>query len=386
MKYLNSLKWMVKWAACLMLTTLIIFLTQGFNFQLENVQFENVPLEKPSRTSENVHTFYYGWYGNPDTDGEYLHWNHAILPHWSDTTWDNAGNFPGGEDIGADYYPQLGCYSSNDSSTICKHMEMIKNAGIGVLVLSWWGKGRFEDKSVMKYLDIAENYDLKIAFHIEPFYKSIEEFKEQLEYLESNYLGHSSVFRIDGKPFYYVYDSYKIKLEEWKKLLKVDGEMSIRKTNLDGIFIGLWVEENEEQFFLESGFDGFYTYFASEGFVYGSTISNWREMAQFAKANKLLFIPCAGPGYLDKKIRPWNVANSKNRAAGKYYERMFHAAVTSKPDFIGITSFNEWHEGSQIEPAVPKKIDGYEYSDYGKDVSPDFYLKQTRQLIDEWIK
>ncbi|WP_228377905.1 hypothetical protein [Chryseobacterium luteum] len=30
-------------------------------------------------------------------------------------------------------------------------------------------------------------------------------------------------------------------------------------------------------------------------------------------------------------------------------------AVNVNPDFIGITSFNEWHEGIQIEPAVPKK-------------------------------
>jgi hypothetical protein len=34
---------------------------------------------------------------------------------------------------------------------------------------------------------------------------------------------------------------------------------------------------------------------------------------------------------------------------------MFMSAINTNPDFIGITSFNEWHEGTQIEPAIPKK-------------------------------
>ena len=31
----------------------------------------------------NVHAFYYPWYGNPEHDGRYLHWNHRRLPHWN---------------------------------------------------------------------------------------------------------------------------------------------------------------------------------------------------------------------------------------------------------------------------------------------------------------
>ena len=66
----------------------------------------------------HVHTFYYGWYGNPEIDGAYNNWNHHILPHWVDTTWNNLGRYPGGDDIGANYYPRLGCYSSNDPELI----------------------------------------------------------------------------------------------------------------------------------------------------------------------------------------------------------------------------------------------------------------------------
>ena|SRR3990167_3120945 len=33
---------------------------------------------------DNLHIFYYGWYGNPGTNGKWLHWNHEILPFWGD--------------------------------------------------------------------------------------------------------------------------------------------------------------------------------------------------------------------------------------------------------------------------------------------------------------
>ncbi len=40
---------------------------------------------KPTTNAQflGVGAFYYVWYGAPDTDGSYMHWNHSILPHWS---------------------------------------------------------------------------------------------------------------------------------------------------------------------------------------------------------------------------------------------------------------------------------------------------------------
>ncbi|MDX1286381.1 MAG: glycoside hydrolase family 99 protein, partial [Draconibacterium sp.] len=287
--------------------------------------------------SSKVHTFYYGWYGNPEFDGKYNNWNHPVLPHWRDTAWDNAGSFPGGEDIGANYYPALGCYSSNDPETISQHMELMIQAGIGVFAISWWGKNSFTDKSVFTYLDIAHQYGLKLTFHIEPVYKTIEEFKELVEYISTKYGNHPGLFKHNNKLLYYIYDSHKVKYYDWHKLFDKDGELSIRGTSLDAIFIGHWERERDGGFFIQSGFDGFYTYYASEGFMYGCTSTNWPVLSEFAKQNNLLFIPCVGPGYIDTRIRPWNDKNTERRNSGKYYERMFKNAANVNPDFIGIT-------------------------------------------------
>ena len=53
---------------------------------------------------------------------------------------------------------------------------------------------------------------------------------------------------------------------------------------------------------------------------------------------------------------------------------MWEEALATDPTIVSVTSFNEWHEGTQIESAVKKQ--GYE--DYGND--PDFYLKLTRKV------
>ena len=66
-------------------------------------------------------------------------------------------------------------------------------------------------------------------------------------------------------------------------------------------------------------------------------------------SSSLLCLPSVGPGYDamratgDKRIKP--------RRDGKTYDSMWRAAIHSKPDGVTITSYNEWHEGTQIEPA-----------------------------------
>ena len=54
-----------------------------------------------------------------------------------------------------------------------------------------------------------------------------------------------------------------------------------------------------------------------------------------------------------------NAENTRDRENGGYYDRMFRAAVDASPDVVFITSFNEWGEGTQIEPAVPHEVDTF---------------------------
>jgi len=165
---------------------------------------------------------------------------------------------------------------------------------------------------------------------------------------------------------------------EWKRILTSRGDLSVRNTELDAVFIGLLVEYKHRFDIKKAGFDGFYTYFASNGFSYGSSWKNWKGLANYAFKNSLIFIPSVGPGYMDTRVRAWNGKNTQPRRKGVYYETAWRTALSSPARYVSVTSFNEWHEGTQIEPAIPMQCGNYTYESY-LPRSSNFYLELTEK-------
>ena len=340
------------------------------------------PPAPPESPETRLHAFYYGWYGTPEIDGKWMHWNHAITT--ADGRVESVCKPP--EDIGADFYPASGPYSSSNPDTVNRHCAELQQAGIGVVVVSWWGKDSPADRALSPLFAAAEKTGISISFHLEPWPgRNAESIRDALSYLLDRWGDSPALFRWQGKPMVYVYDSYLVPDCEWAALLWPDGAYTIRGTPLDCIFIGLWVRRSHGKSLAEAGFDGFCTYFATAGFTWGSTPDHWPEMARFARITGKLFIPSVGPGYNDQRIRPWNSRNYRDRQNGVYYDQMFQAAMNANPDIISITSFNEWHEGTQIEPAVPYQTMGRVYEDYGG-LPTAWYLERTRYWRDKWLQ
>ncbi|KAM6115925.1 LOW QUALITY PROTEIN: glycoprotein endo-alpha-1,2-mannosidase-like protein [Phoenicopterus ruber ruber] len=338
--------------------------------------------------SYDLHAFYYAWYGSPRFEGRYRHWDHALVPHWDPRV---SAGFPRGrhrppDDIGSSFYPALGPYSSRDPAVLDEHMGQLRAAAIGVLVLSWYPPGLADDNGepsdslVPSILDAAHRYAIKVAFHIQP-YKGRDDHTvhENIKYIMDKYGSHGfyKYKTSTGKtPLFYIYDSYLTPSESWANLLTPSGSHSLRNTAYDAVLIALLVEEGHRHDILSAGYDGMYTYFASNGFSFGSSHRNWKAKT-FCDSNNLMFIPSVGPGYIDTSIRPWNNHNTRNRVNGKYYETALQAALMVRPEIVSITSFNEWHEGTQIEKAVPKKT-LTPYLDYLPH-QPSMYLELTRR-------
>lgn len=204
------------------------------------------------------------------------------------------------------------------------------------------------------------------------------------------YGDHGAFYRFsfsNGKiqPLFYIYDSYLTPTRAWAELLTSTGSHSLRGTPYDGVFIALIVDEKHKHDILAGGFDGMYTYFASNGFSFGSSHQNWKGLKAFCDNNNLLFVPSVGPGYIDTSIRSWNNHNTRNRVNGRYYETGLQVALNVQPELVSITSFNEWHEGTQIERAVPKKTLRRVYLDY-QPHEPELYLELTRTWVEQFRK
>eukprot|EP00300_Choanocystis_sp_HF-7_P009678 c16569_g1_i2.p1 GENE.c16569_g1_i2~~c16569_g1_i2.p1 ORF type:complete len:463 (+),score=74.66 c16569_g1_i2:33-1421(+) len=362
------------------------------------------PVRYDGCDERRVQAFYYPWYGTPNIDGEWYHWNHKYLPHWTATVNSRYKDLIGVRhrpelgDVGANFYPQLGPYSSANRTVMNIHMAQMAQAGIGTAISSWFPAGEHEDNGLpldpltSGLLDAAQQHNMHLALHLEPYSsRTAKTVARDLEYISKTYGSHPALYRMcrpsdravpcKKLPVVYVYDSYHIRSTDWAQVLQ-KGQASIRDTNADAVVLGLWVEAGHGQELQRSGFDGFYSYFASP-ISHGAKVENWPQMNSFAQKNKMIFVPCVGPGYMDVSVRPWNGDATRDRAGGKYYRRMFEAAtkLTPQTNAIAITSFNEWHEGTQIEPAAAaQRKEGGKYLEYDR---PDMYLTLTASLLHE---
>jgi hypothetical protein len=252
--------------------------------------------------------FYYAWYGTPDVDGAWLHWG--------------QGTHSPPKAIGANFYPVRGPYSSRTHSVVRAHMREIASTGIDTVIVSWWGPGSVEDARLRPVAAAARAAGLRVALHVEPWGgRTPSGVVDALRALEG--LGISDV---------YVYDSARDDDEAWRAALtSLDGYRVLAHTSLPGKA-------------LKGGFQGLYTY---DVLVYDG--SGFGRMCEGARQLGLACAPSVGPGF--DATRATGETRVQSRREGRRYDHMWSAAVAAAPDIVTITSYNEWHEGTQIEPA-----------------------------------
>jgi glycoprotein endo-alpha-1,2-mannosidase len=105
-------------------------------------------------------------------------------------------------------------------------------------------------------------------------------------------------------------------------------------------------------------FSGIYTYD-----IVTWTAAKFARLCSEAHRHDLLCAPSVGPGY-DAR-RATGDPTLKPRRNGTTYDSMWRDAIRAQADEVTITSFNEWQEGTQIEPAAPPARHGaFSYEGY----------------------
>jgi hypothetical protein len=252
--------------------------------------------------------FFYPWYSNMRHDGGYAHWT-------------QGGHQPP-FDLASQFYPARGPYSSADPRVLRAQMRDIAAAGIDEVVSSWWGRGSPEDDRLPAVMRAARRFHLRVAAQLEPYPgRTVVSIAADLTYLRS--LGIRDV---------YVYRSNDFAAEEWWPVTRQPNGMR------------LFAQTNRVGFAARAGFAGFYTYdiLLYDGAKFG-------RLCEQARTAGILCGPSVGPGYAasaatgDTRVKP--------RLDGSTYDSMWRAAEAAGADLVTITSYNEWGEGTQIEPA-----------------------------------
>ena len=265
-----------------------------------------------------VAIFYYPWYGTVARDGIWQHWQ-------------QHGNSPPAQ-IASGWFPVRGAYSSSDPAVVRSQMHEIAAAGVQTVIISWWGPGSVEAERLPAVAQAARAAGLHVALHVEPYPGRTPALLEP----------EIRAFEAAGITDFYLYDSTTTSDADWHALnARLSGVRLFANTNLPGKA-------------LAGGFAGLYTY---DVYVYDG--SSFTRICASARKLRLLCAPSVGPGY--DAFRATGDARRRSRARGATYDRMWRGAIRAAADLVTITSYNEWHEGTQIEPA---KAIGAPYASY----------------------
>jgi len=242
-------------------------------------------------------------------------------------------------------------YVSRDRGVMGRHIDQAKGAGIDAFVVAWYGpegESNQTEPNLAALLDEASARGFKIAVLFEtdsPFLGSTGAATNALQHLLSVHANHPAYLRVDGRPVVFF----------WRPTLYgVDAWASIRN-QVDPNRNSIWISEGVDTAYL-SVFDGHHLYSNTWNPPADLTATNQKFATRVAAMRSStgadrIWVATVMPGYNDVKIRPGS-GFAKDREGGAYYERAWQAAIDSDPRWIVINSFNEWPEGSFIEPSV----------------------------------
>jgi hypothetical protein len=267
-------------------------------------------------------------------------------------------------------------YNSANGATIDRQLAEAASAGLTGFISSWWGQGDQTDSNLQQLLGHSATLQQETGYHFtatiyfesdSPHLQGEAAMVDALRYVIATYTSSPYFFTWQGKPVIFIWDPLGDgrTLSLWASVLEqVDPGHHI-----------LWSAEGVSMSLL-SVFDGIHLFSAGYwGLLDGNMVAvdqGFRNLVNAYNASHgthKLWVAGVMPGYDDTRIPGRMGTFQVPRNGGATYNTSWQAAIASNPDWITITSFNEWYEGSMIEPAV----------DYGST-----YLGITRHYTALW--
>jgi Glycosyl hydrolase family 99 len=293
-----------------------------------------VPLGRPPAVSaaggKKVFAYYYSW--------------------WNRLSWDPSRM--------SDRPPEL--YDSKSESVIRRQIEQAKSAGIDGFFCTW----RY---SCAKVVSVAEAVGgFSVAFSVDPVGDPTlnsdanirKNMREMMGYMQS-----PAYLRIDGKPVFVFWNENALPGRASSKA----AWQALRDD----------IDPNREQFWLGGGvsfglldvFDALHFYDITWEAASGKAMSSYnRKLGEYNSSRGAAkpFFATVMPGYDDMRYRG---GHRKDRSGGDYYRSGWDNARAYDAQYAVITSWNEWFEGSSIEPS---NAYGEQYLDITREKTAQF--------------
>lgn len=305
-----------------------------------NVLFEermfDVTVFEPSSVSKTytvpTYAHYMPWFGSKDISGNWHHWGEEADMILTD----------GKRKIPTVYYPLIDLYDSNDEDYLEYSFLCMKLAGLDGVFIDYYTNTELFDfpfnlERTLSAIDMCEKIGLNYAVVYEDWtLNSAEEnglgnqidlFRNNIDYLESNIFNRPNYVHYQDKPLFMIFGPQsKLTGEEWR---------SVIKDNLS--FAGvIWMVDET----ISSYFDGVMSWTGdSDGAA--NELSNCQE-------NYNLCIAGAMPGF-ETLREGWPVTDPRD---GENFREGLQFAKDKNPTFLQIPTWNDWEEGTIIEPSL----------------------------------
>jgi hypothetical protein len=243
----------------------------------------------------------------------------AFYYPWFPQAWDQAGINPF-----THFRPALGLYDSGAIATIARHLDQLRHARVQVAISSWWGQGHYTDQRLPTLLETtrAAGSPLRWAVYYEKEGfgdPTVAELAADLAYLRDRYAADPAYLRLGGRFVVFAYGDAGdgcAMAERW------------REANAGiGAYIVLKVVTGHHSCAAQP--DGWHQYAPAK-----------RTDSQRGEAFAI------SPGF-------WLAGDSSPRLARDItcFRRAVRDMVASGAPWQLVTTFDEWGEGTAVEPA-----------------------------------
>jgi glycosyltransferase involved in cell wall biosynthesis len=271
--------------------------------------------------------------------------------HWNDNS-----SFGGVTDK-----PAIGCYGSSRGTTIERHFKLMESIGLDFCIMNLHidgnGVNPYELAAIENVFSIASRGEtlMKLAVQVCPAGCRRPHFVQALEMIQKDFFKNPQYFHSHGKPVIYIFWTGELDgRRNWINVMKNATEGCLRIASSLRTY-----DLNTEVRNSYGLFDGFSLFSPLELSNPKKWKKIWLEAYEGSQCgNKGLRIVTICPGYDDSHLT--DLRRSKNpyrripRESGKTYKKTidFALSVEPKPNQVIVSTFNEFHENTHIEPSL----------------------------------
>jgi glycoprotein endo-alpha-1,2-mannosidase len=361
----------------------------------ENVVVSPKPVERVKGTDKYVYAHFLTWFKTREFSGQWEMWksdyNDAVYN--PDTILEN-----GRHDVATTSYPLTDVYDSSDPIIIEYQFLLMKLSGIDGIIVDLDGRriNPYRHQCLMTIVPYLEKYNLKLILCFEEWCgywpkgtypnrdAEIKAAADEIGWMMDNFV---------DKPFYGTVDDRKpvlvfrkiadqwFNVKEWAKLAPLitgkggalifdDSQFSSFAHVSDGKFF--WVggfQQGSNTSTLEYCIKGYKHFFNRNDGV--------------ARTSPPYVLGSATPAFNDTPVWGWGAGpHIAPDYKGKRFTATWELSIDNKADLVQLVTWNDWNEGTQIEPSDTY---GYKYLELNKKFTAK-YKGNTDKVPDEALR